>query len=178
MQKPDALLVIDVQNGLIEAHPYQEAALIDTLQSLLRECRAHGVPVLYIQHTEVGEGLLEGSHDWQIAPATGPQAGEPVLQKTFSSAFRGTPLHQTLQSMGAKRLILCGMQTEYCVDTTCRVAFELGYEVTIAQGSTTTWDNGPFAAEELIRYYEQRIWDGRFAAVLPLAQVLDGIRGT
>ncbi len=74
--------------------------------------------------------------------------------------------------MGANRLILCGMQTEYCFDVSCKVAFELGYEVTIARGTTTTFDNDFARAHDLTRYYEEKIWANRYAQVLDLNKVL------
>lgn len=172
--KPDALIVIDVQTALVGEHPYEEKAFLERLQRLIAACRQAAVPVLYIRHCEDDEpeGLMPGTRGWEIATPVAPLPGEPVIDKRFSSAFRHTELRARLTAMGAKNLILCGMQTEYCVDTTCRVAFELEYALTIPQGCTTTFDNGLFAAKDLLTYYERMIWDGRFARVLPLESVL------
>ena len=174
--KPDALIVIDVQQALIDDHPYGEQQLLHTLSVLLAECRAQSVPVIYVQHEEDGE-LAHGSRGWQVAGAIAPKDGEPRIYKRFSSAFRQTELHALLQSMRAQNLILCGMQTEYCVDATCKVAFELGYNVTVPHGGTSTYDNGPFKAQDLIAFYEKAIWADRFAQIRPLESVLGYIRG-
>ena len=173
--KPDALLVIDVQNALVDDHPYHGTELLRMIQRLLSACRSHRIPVLYVQHTETGEGLLKGTKGWEIAEAIAPHDGETVIEKNFSSAFRKTDLNARLQSLGVKNLLMCGMQTEYCVDATCKVAFELGYHVIIPAGGTSTYRNGSFAAEDLIEYYENRIWNGRFADVLPAKEILKGI---
>lgn len=171
--KPDALLVIDVQTALVALHPYEEDVFLARLQRLITACRQNKVPVIYIRHGEdVPEGLLPGTPGWEIAASIAPAPDEPVVDKHFSSAFRQTDLQARLDAMGAKNLILCGMQTEYCVDTTCRVAFELGFVTTVPQGCTTTFDNGLFTAKEMLTYYERMIWDGRFARVLPLEDVL------
>ncbi|MDD3663437.1 MAG: cysteine hydrolase family protein [Candidatus Pacebacteria bacterium] len=168
--KPDALLVIDVQTALVEAKPYQKEQLLHNIRSLLAACRRTGIPVIYVQHND--EELVPGTAGWQVAAEIAPEAGEKQFEKQYSSAFRGTGLQQHLQSIKAQNLLICGMQTEYCVDTTIRVAFELGYNVTVPGGGTSTFDNWHFKADELIWYYENRIWDGRFAQVLPMKTIL------
>ena len=69
-------------------------------------------------------------------------------------------------------IILSGMQTEFCIDTTCRVAFELGYDVVIPADTTTTYDNIFLNGEEMREYYEQGIWNGRFAKVIGVDDVI------
>ncbi|WP_411676144.1 hypothetical protein [Caproicibacter sp.] len=59
------------------------------------------------------------------------------------------------------------MQTEYCIDSTCKTAFELGFGVIIPEGTFTTFDNGPLDAAELCEFYSSRIWNRRFASVIP-----------
>lgn len=175
--KPDAMIVIDVQNALVDAHPYREQALLDLIAQMLKACRENGIPVIYVQHNEPDGELKPDTLPWEIAPAIAPEPGEKRFQKYFSSAFRGTGLHEYLQAMGAKRLIICGMQTEYCVDTSCKVAFELGYEVTIPSKGTTTYDNKLFKASDLILFYEWYIWNNRFAKIVPAEQLLAEIAG-
>ena len=103
-----------------------------------------------------------------IASSIAPEPGEPVFEKHFNSAFRQTGLDAHLRLLGAKHLLLCGMQTEYCVDTSVKVAFELGYTVNLPVGGTTTFDNRIFKAADLITYYERYIWAGSLAKVLPV----------
>lgn len=166
--KPDALVVIDVQAGLVDAHPYHEEELIGNIQRLLAACRTRQIPVIYIQHDEEDGELIPGSDAWQIAAPIAPQPGEKIFEKHFSSAFRKTGLHEYLQSIGAQNIILCGMQTEYCVDATTKVAFELGYDVRIPVGGTSTYDNGLFTGADLVKFYQWYIWHKRFAAVVPM----------
>ncbi len=176
--KPDALIVIDVQTALVEAHPYREEALIHHLQTLLAACRAGGVPVIYVRHGEDEEGGLNpGTPGWEIAAAIAPQKGEPVFDKRYNSAFRGTGLHGHLQAMGAQNLLICGMQVEYCVDTTIKVAFELGYHVTVPRDATGTFDNDILPAEKIVSFYENNVWHGELATVVPMEDALASIRG-
>lgn len=176
--KYDALIVIDMQTALVNAHPYNEAGVLAGIRSLLERCRASGVPVIYVCHDGgPGDELELGSPGWQVAAPIAPEPGEKRFDKHFNSAFRQTGLHEYLQQMNAKQLILCGMQTEYCFDVSCKVAFELGYEVTIARGTTTTFDNDFATARDLTRYYEEKIWANRYAQVLELNEVLSRLKG-
>jgi nicotinamidase-related amidase len=178
MMKPDVMIMIDVQAELVDAHPYQGKTLIQNLQALLAACREQGVPVIYVQHSELdGSELRHGSRGWQIARSVAPKEGEPAFEKHNNSAFRGTGLHEHLQAMGAKNLLLCGMQTEYCVDTTVKVAFELGYSVLIPSGATGTFDNEILPANKIIDFYENRIWSGGMATVVSMEAALVTIRG-
>lgn len=70
------------------------------------------------------------------------------------------------------KLVLAGLQTEYCIDATCKAAFEHGYEVIIPRGTVTTFDNDFCLGEDLTKYYEERIWNHRFVEVLPVVEVV------
>lgn len=170
--KPDALIVIDVQKALVDDHPYQEDIVVGNIQSLIAACRGSGIPVAYVQHEEDEGGLVRGTEGWQIDSRIAPLAGDARFYKRFNSSFRGTGLHDHLQTLGVRNLMLCGMQTEYCVDTSCKVAFELGYSVTIPRGATTTYDNRLFKAQDLVRYYEYFIWAGSLARTVPMETAL------
>ncbi len=171
--KPDAMIVIDVQTMLVEHHPYHEEELISNIQKLLAACRRAGVPVIYVQHDD--EELAHGTPGWEIAAAIAPEAGETVFEKHYNSAFRGTGLHEHLQTLGARNLLICGMQTEYCVDTSVKVAFELGYSLTIPKGGTSTFDNKLFKGADLVTFYQYYIWNGAFAEIKPVETLLEEI---
>ena len=166
--KQDALIVIDVQKALVDAHPWQESTVLGNINRLIAGCRAAGIPVVFVQHDEDEGDLVRGSEGWQITPQLERLATDKHIEKRFGSAFRQTDLHTYLQSIQAKNILLCGMQTEYCVDTTCKVAFELGYSVTLPVNGTTTFDNRLFKASDLVRYYENYIWRGNLARTLPM----------
>lgn len=172
--KPDAMLVIDMQTMLVNAGPYHRDELLGNIGRLLSACRGAGIPVIYVQHDD--EELVPGTENWEIAPAIAPKPGEKRFEKQYSSAFRKTGLQAYLRALNAQNLLICGMQTEYCVDTTIRVAFELGFNVTVPEGGTGTFDNWHFKADELMYYYENRIWNDRFATVLPVEAILGEIR--
>lgn len=170
----DALIVIDVQTALVEAHPSDEERFIASVGALIEACRCNGVPVVYVLHDGgAGDELERGTDGWQAYAAVAPQGGEPCVGKRFNSAFRRTGLHEMLRSLGAKRLVMCGMQTEFCFDASVKVAFELGFEVTVPREAVTTFDSEFATGDALTAYFEDRIWDGRFAQVKDTASVIE-----
>ncbi|MBM7567107.1 cysteine hydrolase family protein [Paenibacillus sacheonensis] len=155
-----ALIVIDVQNEMLdEANPvYNSAEVIRNLRSLLSKARSEGVPVIYVQHEEgPGGSLVPGSEAWEIYAEIGPEGGELIVPKTTPDAFHGTVLHEALRARGIKHVVLTGMQTEICVDTTCRRAFSLGYGVTLVTDAHSTWSLGELSAEQIIAHHNRAL---------------------
>ena len=96
------------------------------------------------------------------------RAGVPVLYVCHEGGAG-----DGLESLGAKRIVMCGMQTEFCFDVSVKVAFELGYDVTVPREAVTTFDSGFAPGEVLTAYFEDRIWDGRYARVLDTDGVVE-----
>lgn len=168
-----ALLVVDIQTALMSFHPYSETKFIQNIKLLIGAARRSGTELIFVRHDGgAGSPLEFGSEGWQIFSEIAPIDCERVFDKKSSSSFRDTGLKEYLDGKGITNLILIGMQTDYCIDTTCRVAFEFGYRVIIPAGATTTFDNALSSAEKLIGYYERYIWNGRFAEVLPVGEVI------
>jgi nicotinamidase-related amidase len=151
-----ALLVIDVQMfGFGEDSPvYAGESLIARIGDLIARARDAGVPIIYVQHCGAkGEIDEPGAPAWEIHSAIAPAKGEPVVQKRHPDAFQETTLREELESRGIKRLVLAGMQTEYCVDTTCRRAYSLGYDVTLVSDAHSTWDTEHLTAPQIIAHH-------------------------
>lgn len=171
--KYDAMIIIDMQTALVEAHPYNEADVVSHIKRIMEVCRNKGVPVIFVCHDGgKGDELEKDSEGWQIYKELSPTSNEKVFDKHYNSAFRQTGLDEYLKRIGAKNIIMCGMQTEYCFDVSCKVAFELEYNVTIPQGTTTTFDNDFASGEALSTYYEEKIWNHRYAEVLSVESVI------
>lgn len=160
-----ALLVIDVQVGNFdEANPvYQRDILLAKIAGLITQAHAAAVPVIYVQHCGP-EGAIDqpGTPGWEIHPAIAPGVGEVVVQKRHPDAFQDTDLRLELESMGIEKLIITGMQTEYCVDTTCRRAYSLGYQVTLVKDAHSTWDTNLLTAPQIIAHHNE-VLGGWFA---------------
>src|SRR5579884_3470054 len=116
-----ALLVIDMQVGNV-ANAYQKDAIVARLADLIAEARAAGTPVVFVQHEDDWPTMRPGGPDWQFLPDLAPAEGELVIHKRASDAFYETPLREELAARGIRRLVVAGVQTELCVDATCRRA--------------------------------------------------------
>jgi len=158
------LLVIDLQRGMfMDATPYDGEGVLSRAASLLERARRKGAPILHVRHDGgPGDPLAKGEPGFEIHPDVAPRPGEPVFEKTVCSAFPGTDLDARLKSLGITRLIIVGMQTEYCIDTNCRVAFDRGYEVVLAKDAHTTFDTPLLTAAQIIAHHNRTL-GGSFA---------------
>jgi nicotinamidase-related amidase len=151
-----AILIIDVQKGMFpdDAAVYKGESLISTLQTLLGKARAAGVPVIYIQHNApAGKPLEYGTEGWEIHEGIKPRSGDVIVQKTTPDSFFNTTLEKELNNNGIDHLYLAGIQTEACVDTTCRSAFGKGYNITLISDAHSTWDSGELTAQQIINHH-------------------------
>lgn len=172
-----ALLVIDVQQALIDENPAHRDEFLLNLKLLIDAAHDGGTEVVYVRH-DGGEGdvIAYGLPGWQICSSLSMREDERIFDKRFGSAFRQTGLSDYLASRGIDRLVVCGMQTEYCIDTSVKVAFELGYEVLIPSGATTTYDNPFLSGAKIIAFYERMIWHEPLARVVSMEQALNALR--
>lgn len=167
-----ALIIIDVQNAIINEGPFKQDLMISGIQTLTAAAKQKGIEVIYVRHTESEGEFVAGTETWEIFDAIKPSADEKIINKYYNSAFHKTDLHAYLVDQDVRSVILVGMQTEYCIDATVRSAFDLDYEVIVPEDLNTSFDNAYMTAENLVSYYQKRIWHGRFASVLPLDVVI------
>jgi nicotinamidase-related amidase len=165
----EALLVIDLQSGMFADPawpPHDGEGVIGRVTTLIDAARAAGTPVIFVQH-DGGEGdpLSAAGPGFTLHPALSPWPDEPVIVKRFCSAFQGTELADVLAARGITALTICGMQTEFCIDTTCRAAFERGFPVTLIADAHTTVGNGVLSAADIIRHHNATLAGGGFVRV-------------
>lgn len=148
--KKSALLVIDVQNEMFQVNDpvFEGDRLLHNLKQLIAIARSGGIPVFYIQHND--ESLKAGSEPWKINPEIAPAMSDTIIQKTRPDSFYNTTLEEELKRKGIEHVILAGMQSELCVDTTCRRASSLGYDVTLVSDAHSTWNNSVLTAQQII----------------------------
>ena len=159
-QMKKALLLIDIQNGMFgEDNPvYNSEQLLDTTQYLLTKARQTHTPVFYIQHeAPKGKNLEKGTSGWSIHSRIYPEPQDMIIHKKSPDSFHQTCLDQELRNLQIKHLLLAGIQTEVCVDTTCRRAFSLGYEVTLITDAHSTWDSATLSAEQIITHHNHTL---------------------
>ncbi|MBN1287154.1 MAG: cysteine hydrolase [Anaerolineae bacterium] len=159
-----ALLVVDVQTANFDGKTmppiHDGERLLANVGKLIQKARAAGAPVVYIQHTD--SDAERGTPGWQIHPAVAPKPGESVVEKRTPDSFHETLLQAVLQSKGVTGLVVAGLQSEYCIDTTVRRAFSLGYDVTLVSDAHSTWDGGDLTAAQIIAHHNQ-VLGGWFA---------------
>ena len=162
-----ALLIIDMQLGnFLEPNPvYHGDELLLKVESLIIKARSAQIPIIYIQH-KGGRGDPDeyGTKGWAIHPSIKPDQGDIVIQKETPDAFHDTNLHHELESRGIKKLVISGLQTEYCIDTTCRHAFSLGYDAILVEDAHSTWDSQSFTAQQIIQHHND-VLGGWFATL-------------
>ncbi|HFH9837546.1 TPA: cysteine hydrolase family protein [Streptococcus suis] len=166
-----ALLVIDIQNLLVEEKPYAIEERLALWQDSITKARQAGIEIIYVRHHD--QELVKGTADWEIHSIVAPLASEKIFDKSFNSAFKETGLHAYLQEKGMEQLIIMGLATNFCIDTTIKVAYELGYKVAVLQDGTTTGYSGKLDAKDLINHY-QNIWSWNFAQVDTLENIIRG----
>lgn len=167
-----ALMVIDLQKGMFSPNPiFLAEDVLNRVQQLIEKARERSMPIVYIQHhAKPGKPLERGMEGWQIHPQIAPQAEDIVVEKGNPDAFHATILQQTLEHLGVTKLLICGIQTEVCVDTTTRRAYSLGYHCTLIKDAHSTWNNGLLTAQSIIEHHNQTLaW---FARIIGAKEVL------
>jgi nicotinamidase-related amidase len=188
-----ALVVIDVQESFRQRPLWQAVSnpdLVDRVDTLVTATRADGGLVVWILHAEPGEGGVFDPVNGHVRLLDGlePRAGEPLLVKTSANAFTTTNLQQLLTQHGIREVWTCGIRSEQCVETTTRVGFDLGYEMTYVVDATATFpsphrdapadltvaellaDPRTLSAEDMIARTEYAL-AGRFATVATVAEL-------
>ena len=165
-----ALLLIDAQVNMFAPDPVHDGPVVlSRLKELAGRARAAGIPVIFVRHNG-GPDDPDAPHTpgWAIHPALAPAADEAIIDKHTPDAFHQTGLAGVLAERGIRRLVLAGMQTEYCIDTTTRRARSLGYEVVLAADAHSTYP-GALPAEQVIAHHNSVLKS--FADVRPAAEI-------
>ncbi|MEA4943525.1 MAG: cysteine hydrolase family protein [Propionicimonas sp.] len=167
-----ALLVIDVQNGVV-SEAWQRDQVVARIADVVRRAREADVPVVWVQdHTEGDERPI-GSDAWQIVPELDPRDVEPRIAKTYGDSFEQTDLGEVLERLGVGHLLVAGAQTDACIRSTLHGAFVRGYDTTLVADAHTTEDLSAWGAPspDLVVAHTNLYWSfqtapGRTAAVV------------
>ena len=152
------LIIVDVQLGMFESKLISPInggeELLEKIKGLINKARKADVPIIYVQHCGgAGHPLEKGSPGWNIHPAIAPASKDIVVQKWTPDSFFNTNLEAELNAKNIKNILIAGLQTEYCIDTTCRRAFSLGYDVTLVRDAHSTWDNDILNSRQIIEHH-------------------------
>ncbi len=153
-----ALLVIDVQIGMFDGvhmpPVYNGTTLLDNIRRLLTRARETATPIVFVQHMgHTGHPLEVGTPSGYLHPSLQPQADDVIIEKTMPDAFYKTTLHDHLVERGIQQLVVTGIQTDLCIDTTCRRAVSFDYDVHLVRDGHSTWDNAVLSAAQIIAHH-------------------------
>jgi nicotinamidase-related amidase len=170
-----ALLVIDVQNGVV-GEAYNRDGVVANVGALVEKARAADVEVVWIQHHS--DDLPRGSDGWQYVPELERRDAEPLVEKTYADAFEATDLEAVLAARGVGRLVVAGAQTDECIRSTLHGAIVRGYDATLVSDAHTTEDLSSFGAptpDKVIAhtnlYWQYHSAPGRTAGTVEAAEV-------
>jgi nicotinamidase-related amidase len=138
-----ALIVIDVQESFRQRESWRainNPEIVKQVGRLVESTRSTGDLVVWVLHSEPGSGGVFDPAVGHVRLMDGlaPDDGEPQLVKTSHNAFTTTNLQQILTTRGIGEVVICGIRTEQCCETTARVASDLGYQVVFVTDATAT----------------------------------------
>ncbi len=138
-----ALLVIDVQNGVVNGS-YRRDEVVANIDLLVERARAEQVPVLWIQHAS--DELQPGTPAWEYVPELPRNDAEPLVHKRYGDSFEDTTLEELLAGLRVGRLVVAGAQTDACIRSTLHGAFVRGYDAILVGDAHTTEDLTAYGA--------------------------------
>ena len=181
-----ALIVVDVQRAFDE----WEAAgkrrnnpdAVGRIVDLLAAFRASGAPIFHIRHegTKPNSTFLPSRTGYAVKDEAREQDGEPVIVKRVNSAFIGTDLESRLHRAGIDTLVICGATTNHCVETTTRMAGNLGFDTRLVRDATWTFDragpDGEAHSAEAIHAMTLSNLNGEFARIVTAAEAIASLK--
>ena len=154
-----ALLIIDVQQVFCagEYEVFEVKRVIDRINVVSRAARETLAPVIVIQHESAGGPFEYASDGWKLAEGLEISPTDTFVRKRATDSFHNTELQAVLQARGITSLVVCGLQSEFCVDTTVRRALALGYPVTLVADGHSTLDNAVLSAPQISAHHNETL---------------------
>jgi nicotinamidase-related amidase len=163
-----ALLILDIQVGLVHGpeKPWRCEELLETVNTLMDKARSAGAPIFLARHIgPAGSTIEPDSPLTMVAQELKLLGGEVVFEKRRPNAFEMTDLADNLRSRGATGVVITGMKTQYCIDSTCRAARDLGFDaVLVAEGHTCS-DTPVMKAKDIVAHHNATL-DGPFCQLV------------
>jgi nicotinamidase-related amidase len=171
-----ALLVIDVQNGVVE-QAYDRDRVVANIAALVDRARAAGTDVIWVQHNS--DELPRDSERWRYVDELAPGTAEALVHKRYADSFEDTDLESVLAARGVGRLFVSGAQTDACIRATLHGAIVRGYDATLVADAHTTEDTSEWGApppDQVIAhtnlYWQDHEAPGRTAGTVSTADVV------
>lgn len=166
-------MIIDAQKAITNESLYRFETFVDNVRQLIETARKCGIEVIFIRHDDgLGEPLSKGNEGFEIYDGFKPSGGEKIFDKTVNSPFRDTGLLEYLRDKSENTLIIAGLQTDYCIDAAVKCGFEHGFRIIVPENSNSTFDNEFMTAEQSYKYYNEFMWNGRYAECISMAETI------
>jgi len=165
-----ALIIIDMQEIFFN-HPknylYDRIQLVKNINILIKQAHEKNIQVIFIQHTDPNEqsALYEGKNDWKLHQNLLLSTTDKIIKKSKWDAFYKTELLEYLKSKAIEQLIFAGAQTEFCLDTTIRAAYSLGFQQNFLYQNTHSTINGSILNADNIIDHHESILNNRFLTI-------------
>lgn len=163
----EALIVIDVQEGLLRGAPKHDlSGVIERIDRLAARVRERGGCVFFVQHDgPLGDDFAPYTPGWSLLDAIKRGPNDRIVRKTLNDAFFGTSLGSDLMELGAERVLVAGWATDLCVDATVRSAAALGFKVIVVADGHTVSNRPHLSAEQVIEHHHW-VWSNLLAKYL------------
>ncbi len=167
------LLVVDAQKAITNNDLYQFELFEKSVKELIHRARQNGIEVIYVRHDDgIGCELTKGNEGFEIYEGFMPDDNEMIFDKSVNSSFKGTGLLEYLRKKKENTIIIVGLQTDYCIDATVKVGFEHGFKMIVPANTNSTFDNQFMTAEQTYWYYNEFMWNKRYAECISFEETL------
>ncbi len=168
------LLVVDTQKAITNENLYNFELFELRVKELISKARDNGTEVIFVRHDDgFGCELTKGNDGFEIYEEFKPKDNEIIFDKTVNSSFKDTGLLEYLKEKNEDTVIIVGLQTDYCIDATIKAGFEHGFKMIVPENTNSTFDNKYMTAEETYKYYNEFIWNKRYAECVSFEKTIE-----
>lgn len=172
------LLVVDTQKAITNENLYNFELFELRVKELISKARDNGTEVIFVRHDDgIGCELTQGNEGFEIYESFKPEESERIFDKTINSSFKDTGLLEYLKEKYEDTIIIVGLQTDYCIDATIKAGFEHGFKMIVPENTNTTFDNQYMTSEETYKYYNEFIWNKRYAECVSFEDAIKMMEG-
>ena len=168
------LLVVDTQKAITNEKLYEFDLFKKRVNELINKALSNGIEVIFVRHDDgIGCELSKGNEGFEIYEDFKPENNELIFDKTVNSSFKNTGLLEYLKEKNEDTVIVVGLQTDYCIDATIKAGFEHGFKMIVPENTNSTFDNQYMTAEETYKYYNEFIWNKRYAECVSFEKTIE-----
>jgi nicotinamidase-related amidase len=165
------LLIVDTQEMIVTKKLYEYEKFVENVKDLISFARNSEVEVIYVRHDD-GFELTQGMDGFEIFKEFAPVDGDKIFDKHVNSAFKESGLLEYLQAKSENKIMIAGLQTDYCIDATIKCGFEHGFEMIVPAYCNTTVDNEFMTSEKTYQYYNEKMWNKRYCKCISFEEAI------